>query len=226
MLVPTPRGDARIHVYAAARPRAWIVLGHGAGRGTDTHDLAAIAAALPAEGSTVVLVDQPWVVAGGRGGRPAAVLDDAWLAVLAALRDGTSAGLPLVVGGRSTGARVACRTAAATGADALLLLGFPLRAPTAKDPVAATQVRLAEWARVGDRPVVLVQGERDAFGAPEAVVAAVAAVGLPAPHLVAVPGADHALVSRTADVAGLVVDAARAAVALSLGGPAGSPRGA
>lgn len=197
-----------------------MVLGHGAGRGTDTADLAAIAAALPAEGVAVVLVDQPWVVAGGRGGKSAAILDDAWLTVLDTLGDGPFAGLPLVCGGRSTGARVACRTADQVDAAALLLLGFPLCPPTTKDPGkarAAMDVRLREWARVGERPVVLVQGERDRFGTPQAVAEAVTTYGLHPPHVVPVPGADHSLVARAGvDVAGVVVGAARTAVDLAV----------
>lgn len=190
------------------------MLGHGAGRGTDTEDLQAIAAELPAAGVSVALVDQPWVVAGRRVAAPAGALDDAWVQVLAWLRaqEVVTTGRRLTVGGRSTGARVACRTAAAVEADALLLLSFPLLPPAArKDParaMTATAVRLAEWQRVGERPVVLVQGERDPFGAPADVVAALAGRGLPQPAVVAVPGADHSLRLRTTGARELVVTAA------------------
>lgn len=188
------------------------MLGHGAGRGTDSADLQAIAADLPAAGVSVVLVDQPWVVAGRRVAAPAAALDDAWVQVLAWLRAHDVVTGRLTVGGRSTGARVACRTAAVLEADALLLLAFPLRPPAArKDPERAAKaaaVRLAEWQAVGARPVVLVQGERDAFGAPADVVAALAGRGLPEPAVVAVPGADHSLRVRTPQVRELIVAAA------------------
>ena len=210
---------------ATQPPSPVMVLGHGAGRGTDTADLLALAAGLPAQGVTVVLVDQPWVLAGRRVASPARHLDDAWTEVLAWLRASGQlpAGAALVVGGRSTGARVACRTAAAVDAQALLLLAFPLRPPSArKDPgkvAAAAEVRLAEWASAAPRPVVLVQGERDPFGSGPDVVAAVSGYGLPAPELVAVPGADHGLSPRAgpaaAEVATLVVAAGLRAAALA-----------
>ena len=170
-------------------------------------------------------MDQPWVLAGRKVASPARHLDDAWTEVIAWLRtDGTlGVDAALVVGGRSTGARVACRTAAAVGAAALLLLAFPLRPPTArKDPgraEAAAAVRLAEWASAGPRPVVLVQGERDPFGSGPDVVAAVVDHGLPAPELVAVPGADHGLSPRggttAAEVATMLLSAGRRAAALA-----------
>lgn len=191
-----------------------LVLGHGAGRGTDTADLQAIAHELPTSGVSVVLVDQPWVVAGRRVAAPAAALDDTWVQVLEWLRArGVLAPRArLTVGGRSTGARVACRTAAAVRADALLLLAFPLSPPSSrKDPqraAMAVDVRLAEWQAVGDRPVGLVQGERDAFGSPADVLAALAGRGLREPDLTAVPGADHSLRLSTAATRDLLVAAA------------------
>lgn len=203
--VGTTRGPARVHLRAAVgrKVRATLVLGHGAGRGTDTADLQAIATELPASGVTVVLVDQPWVVAGRRVATPAATLDDGWIQVLAWLRDNgiVTKRARLTVGGRSTGARVACRTAAAVDADALLLLAFPLLPPAArKDPERAAKaldIRVGEWQSAGERPVVLVQGERDAFGSPDEVLTALAALGLPRPEVVAVAGADHSLRLRT-----------------------------
>jgi uncharacterized protein len=220
--VETEHGAARVSTFLPdGAARAAIALGHGAGRGTDTPDLQAIAAALPAADVAVVLIDQPWVVAGRRIAAPAARLDAAWTQVVAwLLADGVTDGIPLVVGGRSTGARVACRTAAATGAAALLLLSFPLTPPgVRKDPGRAArsrEVRLQEWSRVGDRPVVLVQGDRDAFGSGPDVLAALAAAGSPAPELVSVPGADHSLRSRAADAAAAqVVAAAGRAVELA-----------
>ena len=183
-----------MHLFAAARPGAALVLGHGAGRGVDTADLQAIARELPGSGTTVVLVDQPWVLAGRRVAAPAASLDDAWIQVLAGLRTGDLAGLPLVVGGRSTGARVACRTAAAVEADGALLLAFPLCPPASrKDPdraAAALAVRRGELALLGDRPVTLVQGERDAFGSGEQVLSELDPAHA---ELFAVPGADQSL---------------------------------
>lgn len=173
------------------------MLGHGAGRGTDTTDLVHLATELPPLGVTVVRVDQPWVVAGRRVAAPPAALDACWTEVMGALRAAGELPSPLVVGGRSTGARVACRTAVAVGADALLLLAFPLRPPSSrKDPAkaaAAVAVRLGELGSVGEIPVVVAQGDRDAFGSGEDLLLALAADGPPNFELVMVEGADHAL---------------------------------
>lgn len=221
-LVPTGRGQARAHVHPARDARATVLLGHGAGRGTDTTDLLALAEGLPGHGVEVVLVDQPWVVAGRRVAAPSRTLDEAWCDVATWLRgSGLVSRGPLVVGGRSTGARVACRTADAVGADSLLLLAFPLCPPAArKDPAkaaAALQTRLSEWALALPRPVVLVQGERDPFGSGPDVVAALAKRGMPRPGLVEVPDADHGLAPRRAtsaeQVSSLLVAAALRAVA-------------
>jgi predicted alpha/beta-hydrolase family hydrolase len=126
-------------------------------------DLLAAAAAARARRLTVVLVEQPYRVAGRRSPAPAAQLDAAWIAVLEHLR-GELAGLPLVVGGRSAGARVACRTAAATGAVGVLCLAFPLRPPPRRSGTAAPS-RLSELDAV-TVPTLVVQGERDRFGIP------------------------------------------------------------
>lgn len=130
------------------------MLGHGAGGGIDTPDLLSLARALPPRGVTVVRVEQPWRVAGRRVAAPPPVLDAAWLDVLAALCiEGR-----LVVGGRSAGARVACRTARAVGAVGVLLLAFPLHPPGRPD-----RSRLGELTAAGV-PALVVQGERDVFG--------------------------------------------------------------
>lgn len=226
--IATGRGPAHAHLYPAAHPRALLVLGHGAGRGTDTADLQYLAAVLPSRGITVVLVDQPWVVSGRRVAAPATHLDQAWTEVIARLRadEMLPPGRPLVVGGRSTGARVACRTAAAVDAQALLLLAFPLRPPVRqKAPAlgapgsAAIQVRLREWAQVRGLPVVLVQGGRDRFGDGADVVQQVAGHGLVTPELVAIPGADHGLAPRrgasVAEIEAALLTAALRAVELA-----------
>lgn len=180
--VPTPVGDARLHVTRVTRPSALVVLGHGAGRGSDTADLLGLARELPAHGVSVVLVDQPWVLAGRRVAAPPATLDVAWIAVLSALgetemRDATGATrrTPVVVGGRSAGARVAARTAAAVGASAVLLLAVPLVPPAARRTPAALDkaraLRLPELAApaAAGIPVVVAQGERDPFGSADEV---------------------------------------------------------
>ena len=119
-----------------------------------------------AEGVTVALVEQPYRVAGRRSPAPAHQLDAAWTAVVEHLLAGELRGLPLVVGGRSSGARVACRTAAATGAVGVLCLAFPLRPPprTGKEPGPS---RLPELDAV-TVPTLVVQGANDRFGIPPA----------------------------------------------------------
>ena len=161
--VDTPHGPARVHVETVDGARAALVLGHGAGGGVDAPDLlAARDAALEAR-IAVARVEQPYRVAGRRSSPRAPVLDAAWTAVVERLIAGELAGLPLVAGGRSAGARVACRTAATTGAGAVLCLAFPLVPPQrgGKPP----QSRLAELDAVAV-PVLVVQGERDRFGMP------------------------------------------------------------
>ena len=153
----TPHGPARVHPRPVDEPRAVLVLGHGAGGGVGAPDLAAAAEAAAAEQITVVLVEQPYRVAGRRSPAPAKQLDAAWIAVLEQLELG---GLPLVVGGRSSGARVACRTAAETGAAAVLCLAFPLQTPRGDS-------RLHELDAI-TVPTLVVQGERDRFGVPPA----------------------------------------------------------
>lgn len=154
--IDTPVGPARVDVAAASSPLRTLVLGHGAGGGIDARDLVALARALPARGTTVLRVEQPWRVAGRRVATPPATLDVAWLAVLPQL---PLAGR-LVVGGRSAGARVACRTAMQVGAVGCLSLAFPLH-PPGRPAVS----RLAELAGAGV-PTLVLQGERDPFGAP------------------------------------------------------------
>jgi predicted alpha/beta-hydrolase family hydrolase len=225
--VDTPAGTARLHVSAVARARALVVLGHGAGRGVDTEDLLGLAGGLPAHGLSVVLVDQPWVVAGRRIAVAPAVLDLAWVPAVAAARPaaGASRRTPLVVGGRSAGARVACRTADATGADVVLLLAFPLVPPAARGSAewyAAALGRRREELRVPLRagiPVVAAQGDRDPFGSPGELRAALGQPDAVAAEVRAVADADHALRVRRggSDPAGALLAAALRAVALARG---------
>jgi hypothetical protein len=150
-------------------------------------DLVAATEAARGESLSVVLVEQPYRVAGRRSPAPAAQLDVAWTTVLEALRRDVLRGLPLVVGGRSLGARVACRTAEALGAAAVLCLAFPLEPPARGDK--PRQSRLAELDAV-TVPTLVVQGERDPFGIPPPG---------PSREVVTVPG-DHGL---KADVEGV-----------------------
>jgi hypothetical protein len=158
--VGTPHGPARVHLHAVEEPRAALVLGHGAGGGVTAPDLAAATDAALASGYGVALVEQPYRVAGRRSPAPAAQLDAAWGAVVERLRSRELSGLPLVAGGRSSGARVACRTAAACGASGVLCLAFPVHPPGRPE-----KTRLPELDAV-QVPVLVVQGERDPFGMP------------------------------------------------------------
>ena len=124
--IDTPHGPARAEVEPAAKAKAALVLGHGAGGGVGAPDLQAAKAAALEAGVTVALVEQPYRVAGRRSPAPAPQLDAAWLAVVAALRGDALKGMKLICGGRSSGARVACRTAADAGAAAILCLAFPV----------------------------------------------------------------------------------------------------
>jgi uncharacterized protein len=182
--IDTPHGLARAHLETPDELRGTLVLGHGAGGGVSAPDLQAAAGAARDAGLAVVLVEQPYRVAGRRSPAPAKQLDAAWIAVLEHLAPQP----PLVVGGRSSGARVACRTSEATGAVGVLCLAFPLHPPgrpekSRLDELDAVQV-----------PTLVVQGKRDPFGMPPA-----------GPHraVVQVEG-DHGL---KADVAGVAAAA-------------------
>ncbi len=183
--VATPLGPARAHaVEPAAPPRGTLVLGHGAGGGVDSADLVAVAVMAAHAGWRVLRVEQPWRVAGKRVAPAPARLDVGWRAVLAELRTAGRLTGPLVLGGRSAGARVACRTAAGERADGVLALAFPLHPPSRPE-----RSRAPELAAVGV-PLLVVQGERDAFGRPAELAAALH--GHPTAQLRAVPG-DHGL---------------------------------
>lgn len=164
--ITTPQGVARAHLHLPANPRAALVLGHGAGGGVGAPDLIAATGTALALDVAVALVEQPYRVAGRRSPPPAPRLDAAWTAIVADLAGREIAGLPLLTGGRSSGARVACRTAAATGAAGVLCLAFPLQ-PAARAGAAPRPSRLPELEAVAV-PVLIVQGERDPFGIPEA----------------------------------------------------------
>jgi hypothetical protein len=152
----TPYGPARVHRHDVDAPRGLLVLGHGAAGGVTAPDLVGATNVANEAGLGVALVEQPYRVAGRRSQPPAKQLDAAWVAVVGQLRGD----LPLLVGGRSAGARVACRTAAETGAVAVLCLAFPVHPPGRPE-----RSRLAELDAVSV-PVLVVQGERDPFGMP------------------------------------------------------------
>jgi hypothetical protein len=158
--VDTPHGPARAHLHHAEQPRAALVLGHGAAGGVTAGDLVAARDAALGERVSVALAEQPYRVAGRRSPAPARQLDAAWTAVVEHLRAGELRSLPLIVGGRSLGGRVACRTAASAGAIGVLCLAFPLQPPG-----RSVESRLPELEAV-TLPTLVVQGERDPFGIP------------------------------------------------------------
>ena len=164
--IDTPFGPANAHLNHAAEPRAALVLGHGAGGGVQAKDLVAVAHIAHSVGMSVALVEQPYRVAGRRSPAPAHRLDAAWTAVIDHLVACELHGLPLLVGGRSSGARVACRTAKAVGAVGVLCLAFPLQPPRRSGGKPA-QSRLPELDAV-TVPTLVVQGSRDPFGIPPA----------------------------------------------------------
>lgn len=176
--VDTARGEGRLHTRRATSPMATLLLSHGAGGGIESRDLWALADALPAQGVTVVLFEQPWRVAGRKIATAPPTLDAALIRAADVMRVRT----PLVVGGRSAGARSAARTAKTLGASGCLALSFPLHAPGRTEPT-----RLPELRATG-LPTLLVQGERDPMGRPEEFPG-----DLPGLDMVVVPGGDHGL---------------------------------
>jgi predicted alpha/beta-hydrolase family hydrolase len=158
--VETPRGTARVLLQHALSPRAVLVLGHGAGGSVSAPDLQAATRVALEEELSVALVEQPYRVAGRRSTPPPPHLDEAWVAVIEAL----DLRMPLISGGRSSGARVACRTAEVTGAVAVLCLAFPLQPPGRRSgKIPDSRLPELEAVRV---PVLIVQGQRDQFGMP------------------------------------------------------------
>jgi uncharacterized protein len=161
--IDTPSGPARAHLTTIEKPAGAVVLGHGAGGGVEAPDLVAAWDAAVESGFSVALVEQPYRVAGRRSPAPAKRLDQAWVTVLEHLMADELADLPLIVGGRSLGARVACRTLEQTKGEAVICLAFPLVPPRRGD--RPPQNRLPELEAV-DVPVLVVQGESDRFGMP------------------------------------------------------------
>lgn len=182
-MVPTPQGEARLVVRRAKRPVATLVLTHGAGGGIDAPDLLRLARTLPQQEISVTLVEMPWRVQGKRLAPRPEVIDETYLAVMNAMRMRS----PLIIGGRSAGARSACRIARSVGAKGVLALSFPLHPPGRPE-----RTRLPELlgARV---PVLVVQGEKDPFGTPEEFPSHL--------DLAVVPAADHGMkVAKSAPV--------------------------
>jgi len=178
-----------------AAARFLLVLTHGAGGTVGSPDLLAARDAGLQQGAMVARVTQPYRVRGARSPGSAARQDAAWAEIVAALRD-LAPGVPLVQGGRSNGARVACRTAAAVSARAVIALAFPL-CPPGRSPAAASRVAELHAAREGGAKVLVVNGERDPFGIPGA---------RDADRVVVVPGEAHALKGHRAAVLAAVAE--------------------
>ena len=195
--VETPMGPARVHLTRGDVVRGTLVLTHGAGGKLNASELVALRDVLPGQGWAVALVEQAWVVAGRRLPPQPATQDPAWMPVVAHLRSGRRrlAG-PVVVGGKSNGARVACRTAHDTGAAAVLCLSFPLH-PPGKPEVSRAQELRAPLAH--GIPLHVVQGSADPFGTPEEVRAE-----LPDPSMVTSAVGAHSFPKDPADVVAAV----------------------
>ncbi|GAB4080987.1 hypothetical protein GCU67_05385 [Modestobacter muralis] len=194
--VDTPLGPAHVHRHEPdGAVRGTLVLGGGAGGSVDAADLVAVAESACAAGWRVLRVEQPWRVAGRRIAPAPARLDEGWTAVLATLRDDGVLTGPLVLGGRSAGARVACRTASAAGAAGVLALAFPLHPPGRPEKSRAAELALAGV------PLLVVQGATDAFGGPAEVTAVLPAGG----RVHAVVG-DHSLKQDVTAVATAAAD--------------------
>ncbi|WP_328564768.1 alpha/beta family hydrolase [Streptomyces coelicoflavus] len=176
--VETDAGPARITWHPARKPRLVLAVSHGAGGGIEARDLKALAAALPDHGVSVALVEQPWRVAGRKLAPAPKTLDTGWRGVWPAL---VAPGLPVVSGGRSAGARVACRTAGELGAHAVLALSFPLHPPGKPEKSRADELLGAGV------PTLVVQGGNDPFGRPEEFPAAPEGTY----DLIGVPYGDH-----------------------------------
>lgn len=159
--IQTSVGLATVDWDEPATPRSLVLLGHGAGGGVDAKDLLALREAALAAGHAVARLTQPYRVAGRRAPAPAPALDKAFTEVVGELRERLD--VPLIVGGRSSGARVACRCASAVSARGVVALSFPLHPPGKPERSRADELRPVEV------PVLIVQGERDPFGGPDEV---------------------------------------------------------
>ena len=196
--VETPLGPARVHLARPPRAHGAVVLTHGAGGSIRAGDVTAVATGLVGAGWAVALVEQAWVVAGRKLPPPAATQDPAWLPVVAQLTTGRGAlPRPLVVAGKSNGARVAFRTAHDVGADAALALAFPLHPPGKPELSRADELRAPVPHGI---PLHVVQGESDAFGTPAEVRAE-----LPDPSWVTVVKGGHGFTRKPDDLVAAAV---------------------
>ena len=198
----TVAGPALADAEGPEHPELLLVLTHGAGGGVASKDVLAAKKGGLAAGAAVVLVTQPYRVRGASAPGSATRQDAAWLEIIAALRE-EHPGLPLVQGGRSNGARVACRTAQQAAATAVVALAFPLHPPGKADDPARSR---AGELRAAGVPVLVINGERDPFGIPDSADAA---------KLVVLPGQTHSLSGHlqviTTEVESLLVEVVKLA---------------
>jgi predicted alpha/beta-hydrolase family hydrolase len=181
--VDTPQGPGRLFLDLANRPSSILVLGHGAGGGVGSADLELLARSLPDLGTSVLRFEQPWRTAGRTAGTSPPRLDEAWIVALDWLTEQEWARQPLVVGGRSAGARVACRTAPQTDAAAVVCLAFPLHPPGRPEKSRVSELLTPTVPRLD------LQGSKDSFGTADQIRAAIGDTsGI---TVVELPGADH-----------------------------------
>ncbi|WP_426567041.1 alpha/beta family hydrolase [Angustibacter sp. McL0619] len=147
-------------------------MGHGSATGVEAADLQAVARTLARAGVTVALMTQPYRVERNRSAADQASLDIAWASTWSRV---SREGVPVIAGGRSAGAQVACRTAGALGAIGVVALAYPIRGPGSRSELLRTAA-----------PTLIVQGGADPFGTPAEYPRLP-----PRFELVEVPGADH-----------------------------------
>jgi predicted alpha/beta-hydrolase family hydrolase len=189
--IQTSAGPARVAVQVpAGQPKFLLVLTHGSGGTPDTADVLAVRDAGIALGAVTALTTQPYVVRGAKAPGSAVKQDAAWAEIVAALRT-RHPGLALIQGGRSNGARVACRTAPAVGARGVIALAFPLHPPGQPG-----KSRAGELASAGTEVLVL-NGDRDPFGMPGAG---------PGIRIVVLTGETHALSRNPAAIGEIAAD--------------------
>ena len=187
----TPRGLAKFDlVRPSGAIRSVLVIGHGAGGGVDAPDIVAVRDAVLARGVAVARVTQPYRVLGKGVPPKPEILDEAWIAVVHGIHRAALKRLPLIVGGRSSGARVACRTASVLGAAAVLALAFPLHPPGKPEKSRADEIDPSV-------PTLIVNGSSDPFGVP---------TPMDGVDVIVRPGARHDLRTGLAETSALVVD--------------------
>lgn len=188
--IETTAGIARAHVYEVPEgvPRGTLALTHGAGTGIESWDLQLLASNLPMRGVEVVLFEQPWVVEGKKVAASKSKLDAAFRESVTWLRRSGEALRHLIVGGRSSGARTACRTVVDLEVDGVLCLSFPLHPPGKPDHDRSDELATA----AENHLVTVIQGDRDPFGTPVELIEATGERGLSV-DVLGLPWADHSM---------------------------------